>query len=170
MNQIRYYFEQNFIPQSLFNEEVRVVMLRMLLESGGEALFSVFNNMCKQEGEECPYSVEQFKVKPQIIVAKDEAPEFLVIKIDMPEPEDMPLASRIFLCIDVENIDVENTNPACFMVEKSFDDISALCGRDANGNHLNYGDSPETEEEQLKKVCELYLKGVGEALAVSRNI
>ena len=138
----RYYFEQAFIPQSFFNKEVRLIMLTHLLIGGGSELSSLCNNFFEKAGERCPYKEVLFEVKSQVISAKGEDPEFVVMTLNMPLPEDIPLASRIFLCIDKENV-----HPACFMVELSLNYRYVLCGRDANGNHLNYGEAPKTEEE-----------------------
>lgn len=148
----RYYIEQDYIPHVLFkNEHLGETLLRSLLEGDAKMMHTLFDSIYKTREEECPYSEEQFAVKVKEIPGEDNAPKFSVITIDLPKPEEMLLSSRIFICVKPSLEDLRY-----FLVEKSFDDEYALCGKDGEGAHLNFGKAPELEIEQFKKVCEIY--------------
>ena len=114
-------------------------------------MFILFNTVYGPQGEVCPYQKEQFNVNTQMVPGKDNAQDFMVITIDMPEPEDELLASRIFICLD-NSFD----NLAYFLVEKSFEPMFMLCGVDEKGSHLNYGEAPSDKNELFRKVCDIY--------------
>ena len=153
MNEERYYLEQTYIPKKLFGgKEMRNLFLSGLMENGEEMLLMLFNTIYRSQGKKCPYTAEQFSLRGIRATPPDEnGQEFLVILIDMPEPEDMTLASRLYVCLSLELDD-----PGYFLVEKSFENSSALCGVNKEGMHLNYGEAPEDENEQFSKVCDLY--------------
>ena len=151
-NKSRYYIEQDYIPHVLFkNELLGETLLRSLLKGDTKMMHTLFDSIYKTKEEECPYGEEQLVVKVKEISDEDNVPKFSVITIDLPKPEEMLLSSRIFICVkpSLENL-------RYFLVEKSFDDEFALCGKDGEGAHLNFGKAPELEIEQFKKVCEIY--------------
>lgn len=153
MNDERYYLEQTYIPKTLFGgKEIRNLFLSGLMEKGEEMLLMLFNTLYRSQGKKCPYTAEQFSLRGvKATPPDDNGLEFLVLLIDMPEPEDMTLASRLYICLDLEF-----DKPGYFLVEKSFENYSALCGVNEEGMHLNYGEAPEDEREQFSKVCDLY--------------
>lgn len=151
-NTSRYYIEQTYLPQVLFNnEQLSTVLLNGLLECDAKMMHLMFSSVYKNRGEECPYTEDQFVIRVEEVLSKDNAKDFCVITINMPEPEEMLLCSRIFICLEPSL-----KNPRCFLVEKSFDDEYALCEKNGEGAHLNYGQVPKDEIEQFKK-CARYI-------------
>lgn len=151
-NTSRYYIEQTYLPQVVFsNEQLGEELLNGLLECDAKNMYLMFSSVYKDRGEECPYSEDQFVIRVEEVFGKDNSTNFCVITINMPEPEEMLLCSRIFICLEPAL-----KNLRYFLVEKSFDDEYALCGKNGEGAHSNYGPAPGSEIEQFKKVCEIY--------------
>lgn len=152
MNEERFYMEQEYIPAMLFGDkEKRKALLSGLQNKANGFLAYLYNAIYKQNGWQCPYRDDQFNVKFCLAAVEGCAPAFGVLTIDMPEPEGMMLASRVFICADASM-----DNPCYFLVEKSVGSSCALCRKDGDGTHFNYGPAPESEEEQFQKVCDIY--------------
>ena len=151
--QERYYLEQQLIPEILYSEECsRFIMV--LLQDRGKFFVNVLNTIGKESGYQCPYKPEQFVFKPQILSGEDKSQDIAFLFIDMPEPERVPLCSRIIICHDAAI-----SNPRYYTVEKSVGDSQfMLCGVDEEGAHLNFGSCPESEEELFYRVHGLYTK------------
>ncbi len=146
----RYVLEQMFLPQSLYGEGCQQTMLA-LLQGKGEFLVYMLNAIGQQTGSKCPYTADQFVFKPLIISDHGDIPEFAMLIIDMPEPEIMPLSSRLIICHDKELSKIKY-----FTVEKTLGGAYMLCGVSEDSVHVNYGDAPESEEDLFKRVYELY--------------
>lgn len=152
VNQSRYYIEQTYLPHVLFkNERLGKSFLTGLMEDGGKMMHTLFDSIYKTRDEDCPYSADQFSVKTEEVAVKDTVAKFCVVTVDLPKPEEMLLCSRIFICFGPSFEKLRY-----FLVERSFDSEFALCHRDGEGAHLNYGKAPELEIEQFKKVCGIY--------------
>ena len=101
-----------------------------------------------------PYTQEQFRTDA---VSIDE--NLMVIKLLFPEPEKAPLCYYSFLFFDKSS---EKINFFC--IEKSSieaDPLPHLCGRSADGSHLNYGRGTFEEEDNFLKCVEIYRKQGG---------
>ena len=152
MNEVRIFMEQEYLPALLFGDkEKRKALLSGLQNKENGLLFYLYNAIYNQNGWQCPYREDQFNAKFCLAAAEGCDPAFMVLTIDMPEPEEMMLASRVFICADASM-----DNPCYFLVEKSIGSYGALCRIDGDGTHFNYGPAPESEEEQFQKVCDIY--------------
>ena len=132
--QERYYLEQRLIPEILYSEECsRFIMV--LLQDRGKFFVNVLNTIGKESGYQCPYKPEQFVFKPQILSGEDKSQDIAFLFIDMPEPERVPLCSRIIICHDAAI-----SNPRYYTVEKLLD------------LRPNYGGGNEDNRDLLQKV------------------
>lgn len=149
----RYYLEQKLIPECLYGKESKQLMMG-LLQGRGTFLIKLLNEIGKQTGYICPYDDNQFDFKPLLVGACGDVPEIAILMIDMPEPETMPICSKLIICHDerIERIQY-------YTVEKTVGiGKSMLCGVEENGQHKNYGETPKTEKELFQRVYELYTR------------
>ncbi len=151
---IRYTLEHILLPQELYGERAKILLL-MLMKEQGNLLKELLDKI--REEQECasPYRAEDFVFRPHVFRDHDGKLVFVINEIVMPEPEKMPLCSRIFICHDkvLEHI-------WYCTVEKSVDDTEVLCSWSLNA-HLNHGEAPETPEEIFRKVLEMYRRSLG---------
>ena len=146
----RYILEQTFLPQSLYAEGCRQTVLA-LLKGEGEFLVYMLNEIGKQTGNKCPYTADQFTLNPMLVPARGDNPEFAMLVIDMPEPEIIPLSSRLIICHDMEWGNVKYLT-----VEKSLGDTFMLCSISEDNDHENYGDAPESKKDLCRRIYKLY--------------
>ena len=144
---IRYQFEQSFLPQLLFSDKSREVIVAILHKQGG-FFADCLNMIAGEENLGDVYAAEDFTVRPVPFYDDDKKLQFAIIAVDMPEAGGITLCSRLFI-----SHDGEFANVGYYMAEKSFG-MSMLCGRDADENHLNYGPSPDGLIAQLKRIEE----------------
>lgn len=147
----RYYLEQMFIPNMLYSENCQQFLM-VLLQDRGDFFLHVLNEIGKQTGYRCPYEADQFVFKPQIIAGEDNSQDIAFLMIEMPEPERMPLCSRIIICHDAQL-----SNPRYYTVEKTLGENKfMLCGVDEQGCHLNFGPMPGDEKALFTKIYGFY--------------
>ena len=148
--QARYYFEHTLLPELLYSEKGRAMVVAILKEKQ-KLLVDLMNDLIKGQGFICPYTEKDYAILPQLVSAHGNLPEIAVLEIRMPKPEGTPLCSRVFICHD-KNFE----NIRYYTVELSFDNSYVLCGWDKGQIHLNHGSAPETEKELFYKVYKLY--------------
>ena len=148
--QARYYFEHTLLPELLYSEKGRAMVVAILKEKQ-KLLVDLMNDLIKGQGFICPYTERDYAILPQLISAHGNLPEIAVLEIRMPKPEGTPLCSRVFICHD-KNFE----NIRYYTVELSFDNSYVLCGWDKGQIHLNHRSAPETEKELFYKVYILY--------------
>lgn len=150
----RYKFEQQTLPGMFFpNEQNRINFINALMERKDALVGQLLVFAYSKSKDGCPYIDAKFSVSSKVIRVHDDVPEFGVIIIKMPEPEEETLASRIFLCIGKSY-----ENPAYYLVEKSLGSLYVLCEINEEWAHLTYGIVPEGENEQLEEVCYHYIQ------------
>ena len=145
---IRYILEQELLPQMLFSENGSNMINTILREKGG-FFTTCLQFLAEEEKTESRYKDTDFTIQPVPFFDDDKNLVFSVIIVDMPKPKHAPLCSRIFICHDGQF-----KNAYYFLVEKSFGS-SMLCGRDRDGNHLNYGPAPKDIKDQFQRVVQL---------------
>lgn len=150
----RYYFEHKMIPQ-LFYEDPEQLM-GFLRENGP---FTLWERFTGQNNVDVTYSADEFELK--------EFPQedgMQILMISMPDPPELPLCFRIYLCYDPAT-----KEGAVFTMEydNMFGDACFLCGWNKEGTHLDYGaglllskDDPdyekglETEIQEIRKIMQ----------------
>lgn len=129
LHQIRYTFEHKLLPQWFF--EMKDKFAGMLLHEEA-ILYKLIDDMFKNEGQENPYTPEQFRIE-----AAKPAEGIMMLKLIFPEPEDEPLCYCSYLFFDN---DFEKTGYFC--IEKGYDpddDSPFVCAWTPEGAHVNYG-------------------------------
>ena len=152
--QVRYTVEHKILPEMFFSEKAKDYFL-ILMASEGKLIFDFLRFFGRDQDYKCPYSAEDFKLDLHIIRKPDkesEDPGKAILEIIMPEPEQMPLCSRIYICHDMK---LENFE--YFTLEKSVGDSDALCAWTSAGIHENFGTAPKTKEEVLREVVNKYI-------------
>ena len=151
MEEERYYLEQRVIPEMLYSKNCQQFLMA-LLQNRGEFFVHLLNVIGKETGYNCPYETDQFVFKPQLISGENKSKDIAILMIDMPEPERMPLCSRIIICHDSMM-----SNPRYYTVEKTVGENKfMLCGVDEEGRHLNFGNCPESEMDLFRKIYSFY--------------
>lgn len=149
--QVRYFLEHKALPEELYSDHGGGLVVAILKERG-KFFVQALNILGKEEGYTCPYSEDDYVFKPQLIRGKGRAPDLAILEIDMPEPERMPLCSRVYICHD-DKLD----HIRYYTVERTYDGSSMLCGWDQEC-HSNYGPAPSDEKELFLKIYGMYLK------------
>ena len=97
----------------------------------------------------CPYSEAEFLESHTVYHAKDG--ETLVLRVQMPEPEDELLCRAVYLCFAQDSSDL-----LFFTSEKTKGSTYNLCARAKNGMHLCFGDAPERIQDEFDLAAELF--------------
>lgn len=145
---IRYILEQELLPQMLFSENGSN-MINTILREKGSFFTTCLRFLAEEEKTKAEYKGTDFAIQPVPLFDDDKNLVFAVIIVDMPKPKQASLCSRLFICHDGQF-----KNVFYYMVEKSFGS-PMLCGRDKDGNHLNYGPAPKDIKEQFQRVVQL---------------
>lgn len=149
---VRYGVEHKLLPELLLSERSKFTIL-MLARTQGAFMLHLYGLLSEGRDYTCPYRPEDFKFAVHSENGEDGKPERVILEIITPEPEVMPLCSRIYVCHDrnLENIEY-------ITLEKSVDDTECLCGWPSTNCHSNYGRAPETKEAVLEKVKSMYFR------------
>lgn len=125
---LRYLFEHRILPGWVYRDTEGFV--ESLLEQR-EYLYGIAKEFYLENHAELPYGPEEFSLETIM-----EGDGRIVLKLDFPFPEQMPLCYHAYLFFDkkLEKIDY-------YSIEKSgIDEKEAvLCGWKQDGSHMNYG-------------------------------
>lgn len=151
-HEIRYMFEHRVLPQWFFEGKDRFV--GMILNDK-TVLFRIIDDMFRKEEIKNPYTEEQFKTETAKI-----AEETMMIKIMLPDPEDVPLCYCCYLFFDK---DFEK--PGFFSIEKGNNigsktskTIPFVCSWTADGSHNNYGNCSLENSQDFIKCADIYIE------------
>lgn len=148
--QIRYYFEHNFLPQTLYSEKGKQ-FLYTLLEKKEKLFIELMNLLGSEDQLPCPYQESDYDIKAKVVEAKEDLPSFVILTVALPKPEGVPLCSCLYICHDIQF-----GNIRYYTVEQSFENKFVLSGWDEQGSHINFGEAPEEEDDRFLKISELY--------------
>lgn len=144
IKEIRYLFEHRLLPQWLYRE--KETLISVLLQKDKNMAFQIFSDICKKENVEMPYKEEQYRIIPYGLSDKAAA-----VCLQLPSAEVSPQCERVYFVFDQEK-----EKFAFYSVEKGAFDYNVLCGWSEDGGHLNYGKCPEDENEELKRLLDLF--------------
>ena len=124
--QVRKYFEQSLLPQLFYEDQDH--FLDFINENG---FFALWQNFTEGSGFDPVYSPEDFS---QAMIQKEDGTR--IILAVLPVPEDTPLCSRIYFCLNPES-----GKKGCYTVEYDnlFDEQWFLCGWTEDNVHMSYG-------------------------------
>ena len=124
--QVRKYFEQNLMPQLFYEDQEQ--FLDFIDQNG---VFALWTNFTEGGGFDPVYNQEDFS---QTKVLKEDGTR--VTLAVLPVPEDTPLCSRVYFCLNPET-----GKKGYFTVEYDnlFDEQWFLCGWTDNNIHMSYG-------------------------------
>lgn len=108
-------------------------------------IYAVMKDMCDKEEIECPYEEETFQVD-----AYDMGEGIKMIKITMPEPEEVPACHCIYLFF------TDNFEKAQYFTIEKEEPQPFLCSWDKEGSHVSYGSIGVEERQQVEKILELF--------------
>lgn len=146
MVRARYQVEHQGIPSLLYTC-AEGEFLDLLLEKQRNVMVLLYQ--IADPGTPCPYTVDDFAMEVHAM-KEDRDDDRIIVVIDMPEPEDFTDCERVFLCFHLHS-----EKAGYYTVEKSLWS-NMLCSWTREGAHENLGDAPETKEEQLERVLELF--------------
>ena len=146
MVRARYQVEHQGIPSLLYTC-AEGEFLNLLLEKQRNVMVLLYQ--IADPDTPCPYAVDDFTMEFHAI-KEDRDDDRMIVVIDMPEPEEPPDCKRVFICFHLNSEKV-----GYYTVEKSLWS-NMLCTWTRDGSHGNLGNAPETKEEQLEQVMELF--------------
>lgn len=158
--ELRYYFEQQLLPKYYFENELSFVWemfeaYREDTEYDSNPLFDMISKLAEKQGVELPYSQEQFKGE---IIALDE--DELMIRICLPEPEDVMLCSDIYLVFSVDDMLTKRYFTVELLERKWLRKTYCLCERREDGFHSNHGIISNNIKKREDKMIQLYYGGI----------
>ena len=148
--QFRYFFEHTYLPKMLSSRGAKVELIEIEMLQGYK-LVTMMDNIGMRNGFTCPYDASDYIVTTEAVKSHGSIPEYTVLTIKMPPPEQTTLCSHVYICYE-KNMG----NIRYFTLELSFDDRYVLGGWNGSGVHFNYGTAPGTEKACFDKVCNLY--------------
>ena len=123
---VRYYFEHRLLPQDFF--EYGETLIGYLRENG---TYAIWEDLTQSNGFDVIYSGEEYGLAEY---PQEDGTE--VIMLTFPKPEDTPLCSHVYLCLNPET-----GAQGYYTVEYDnfFGESWYLCCWTKDGNHLDYG-------------------------------
>ncbi len=148
LEQVRYAVEQYALPALLYSSGP-MLLLRMMGTQGAE-MIKIYNSFGeKAEGFSCPYAEADFTETHTVFDREDDS--VLVIRIEMPQPEQVLQSRAVYLCYGQKGGDNLYVTS-----ELNTDGGFFLCGRLEDDIHVNFGAAPETGKKELEKVAALF--------------
>ena len=145
---IRYKLEQRELPKLYYTD--RAGFLFKMIGSQGSTIMDLYHREeAANQDYHCPYSEAEFLESHTVYHAKDG--ETLVLRVQMPEPEDELLCRAVYLCFAQDSSDL-----LFFTSEKTKGSTYNLCARAKNGMHLCFGDAPERIQDEFDLAAELF--------------
>lgn len=142
MDTIRYYIEHNLLPTLLYNQTDEFLKDLSLDEN---FLYDLVDTAYQFNNKENPYKKEDFQIERY-----NRNNEFLILKIIMPEPENISQCYHIYIFF---NFDFKNL--AYYVIEASYMDC-IICEWDENHKLIDHGDTTIDNEEDFDLCIQLY--------------
>lgn len=153
---LRYYFEHELLPQYYFEDTVPFLgeiyeAYREDARSSRNLLFEMISEMATRQEIAFPYSQEQYKAE---IVGVNE--DELMIRISLPEPEDVMLCYAIYLLFSMEDFSKKRYFTIELLERKWLRKSYCLCERKEDGFHCNYGIVSNNVKKREEKIINLF--------------
>lgn len=137
----RYSLEHLLLPEFVLGENGANI-LNMMLHEKGKFFTDLYGRMNEKTlGDQCPYSEEQFFVSGIRFENND---NLYMVKIEMPDPERVPLCKLIFIFHDQQM-----NNRRYITAEMTAPNTYVLCEWKAGHQHVNYG---RYSEQNLRNI------------------
>lgn len=114
-------------------------------------MYDLMVGVCEEDKIVCPYTQNQYKHNIKIMEKG-----YSILRLTFPEPEEQALCSNVCLVFDEKFREARY-----FTVEvagKGKKQMLYLCEWDPGHNHYNYGEVPDEQEAQEKKIVKLITK------------
>lgn len=150
MDVIRHYIEHNLLPTLLYSQTEEFLKD---LSFNDDFLFDLVDSSYQFNNKDNPYKKEDFKIERY-----NKNNEYLILKIIMPEPENITQCHHIYIFFDFEF-----THLAYYVIEASYMDC-IICEWDENHELIDHGDTTLDNEEDLDLCIQLYLDKYSEII------
>ena len=149
---IRYFLEHKALPNALYNEGARLIR-HFLIEQGGYMLkqYNRFTGITPKY--KCPYTDEDFKVNFRSYIRDQEM--CMVLRLEMPEPEQPLLCRAIYLCYGTKGgYELYVTS------EFAEDGNYYICAWNDAGYHFNFGEAPADPSDEMDMAADLFWRSI----------
>lgn len=141
--QVRFGFEHHILPNGFYTDKLNFIGMFLLDKNG---LFYVLKGMLEEQGLECPYTEDQFKVEPLRLNE-----EISLFTLTFPEPEQGPLCYKSYLFFDEEF-----KRAMYFCIEKNENGVPSVCAWNQKGEHLEYMPCTFEDSDDFVKCATIY--------------
>ncbi len=149
-SRIRYNIEQILLPEMFYSNGA--LMLFKMMGAQGDAMMTLYRQAEQRNSSyKCPYTEKEFLESHMVYY--DDSASSLLLRIQMPDPEEPCLCGAIYLCYDQDS-----SNTMFFLSEKNIGGTYNLCARKEGGTHINFGVSPSHYSDEFDHVAELFFK------------
>ncbi len=145
--QFRYNLEHDMIPNSYYN--AKSDFLNALLDKEGKFFSDIY--LVYSPTTEIIYKEDDFKISQKRVMHDNKMLYFVIVT--MPEPKYPTHCRRVYFCYEVESGIVRY-----YTSELSFDGSYMMCSWNKHHQHTNYGVAPKGDEEEFRKIGNLFLK------------
>ena len=139
----RYIVEQHLLPRRLYSSGA--LLLYEIMCCAPEVIRKMYAEAGSTESLTASMCIETHRV----FYEKDSS--LLVIRVGMPEPDEVLLSRAVYLCYHDRGGD-----PLYFTSERAADGTYFLCVRDSSGTRYLLGEAPKEAEEELCQVAQHY--------------
>ena len=147
---VRYKLEQHDLPD-LFFKNSSSFLLKMM-GTQGTAIMDLYRQAeAKNKNYRCPYSEEEFLQSHTVF--HDQSDDTLVLRIQMPEPEQPALSRAIYLCY------AQKSSDQLFFTSEKAEKGGGyeLYAWTSKGAHLSFGVAPEPAKEEFRLVARQFM-------------
>lgn len=147
-SRIRYNIEQILLPEMFYSNGA--LMLFKMMGAQGDSIMTLYHQAEQKNSlYKCPYTEKEFLESHMVYHTDDTS--LLLLRIQMPEPEEPLLCRAIYLCFDQESSDT-----MLFLSEQSLSGDYCLCARPEDGMHVNFGSAPERYTDEFDYTADLF--------------
>lgn len=144
LDRARYIFEHKVLPHYFFQDKQE--FLGALMQQQATLLALMMRDVCQELEVECAYQSSDYTV--ELLQIRE---DYYAIRVTMPQPSEVPQCFRIYMVF----------NQACsqqayFTVEYGEAGQRFMCGWNTVGEHVNYGNCPDSIEAEQKFVQQLF--------------
>ena len=147
MEQFRYTLEHEILPNMFYKNKSD--MFNAILDKGGKFFSDLY--LIYGPVTDIVYTENDFKISAKRCMSDNKMLYFLVV--DMPEPTMPLLCQRVYFCCEVESEFVRY-----YTSELGENGSYLMCSWNKHHIHTNYDTAPEDEEQEFRRIGNIFLK------------
>lgn len=152
--QVRYFLEHKVLPVAFYGDGDH--LKKTLVHDPKNVMLQFYEHAEDVSGAYvCPYGEEDFDLSMRTYIRDDQF--CIVLRMGMPEVEAPLLCRAVYLCYGSEE-------SSAFYVTSELAENGEyfLCGWSNKGVHFNFGEAPETKNEETDQAADLFWRMISD--------